>query len=92
MKSRKKRAHTTPPTQPLKVVAIMLTEREQHLMDRLAGDLTDTLGRGVSRSATLRALVRVAARQPASWLSDQVASDIEQEIPAHRWGKKPVQA
>jgi len=41
---------------------------------------TDSLGRAVSNSTTIRALLRYAERQDPAWLHDHLLPCIEQEL------------
>ena len=84
----KTRGKKQPVVKPLHIVSITLSATEQEQLNSLAEALTDALGRGVSRSATLRALVRFASKQGEHWLYAHVVPEIEQELPAHQWGRK----
>jgi hypothetical protein len=71
------------------MTAVTLSSTEQAALDDLASTLTDLLGRGVSKSAAIRALVRFAGQQRDVWLAEHVLPQIEQELPAHHWGLRP---
>jgi hypothetical protein len=79
----------SPKALPLFIRTVTFTQTEQALLDRMSQDVSDTLGRKVSGSALLRALVRYAASQPYAWLLDQLRPQVEQEMSSgRRWGSK----
>jgi hypothetical protein len=64
-----------------------MTDRE--ILQRLRQDATDSIGRSVSSSAIMRALVRYADQQDETWAREQLFSLVEQEFNAGIiWGKK----
>jgi hypothetical protein len=57
-----------------------LTPPTAALLMQLSIAATDTLGRAVSHSTVLRALLRYAEHQDPAWLRDQLFPLIEQEL------------
>ena len=83
------RQKKSPPKEPLKVVTMKLTPVEEHVLQRLSQDASDTLGWTVSSSVVVRALIRQAGQQPAAWAPSTLHPLIEQEIAQGRvWGSK----
>lgn len=83
------RAKRTPAPEPLKVVSLKLTPTAEHLLNDLSQDATDAIGRPVSSSALVRALLRYLAQQPSTWAATTLHPLIEQEIGHGRvWGKR----
>ena len=83
------RQKKTPPKEPLKVVTMKLTTVEEHVLQRLSQDASDTLGWTVSSSAIMRALIQHAGQQPPAWATAALHPLIEQEIAQGRvWGSK----
>jgi len=75
----------------LKVFTVKLTPTAERLLQQLGQDASDTLGRPVSSSALLRALLAYVEQQPRSWASSALYPFVEQEIARGRvWGKKQV--
>jgi hypothetical protein len=75
--------------QPLVVRTHSLTPESERLLHQWSQEATDALGWTVSSSAVLRALLRYASRQPASWVPGNLFPIIEQEIAAGvLWGRK----
>lgn len=75
--------------EPLKVCSIKLPPTAADMLDDLSQDATDTLGRPVSSSALVRALLLYLAQQPPSWVDANLYPLVEQEIARGRvWGKK----
>jgi hypothetical protein len=68
-------------------MTLAMTDRE--ILQRLRQDATDSIGRSVSSSAIMRALVRYADQQDETWAREQLFSLVEQEFNAGIiWGKK----
>lgn len=85
------RTKKTPPMEQLKVFTVKLTPTAERLLQQLGQDASDTLGRPVSSSALLRALLAYVEQQPRSWASSALYPFVEQEIARGRvWGKKQV--
>jgi hypothetical protein len=80
--TRKKRAPAAP--LPLTVTAIALTAAERATLDRLAQEQSDFLGRKISRSTLVRALIRFAERNIVAL---ELRAYIEVELKQGRkWG------
>jgi len=83
------RQKKSPPKEPLKVVTMKLTPVEEHVLQRLSQDASDTLGWTVSSSALMRALIQHAGQQPPAWVAAALHPLIEEEIARGRvWGSK----
>lgn len=75
--------------EPLKVVTVKLTAAMEQALQGLSQDASDALGWTVSSSAMIRALIRQAGKQPASWAATELHPLIEEEIAQGRvWGSK----
>lgn len=90
MSTTKTRGKKAGKNEALKIVAITMSAKEEKQLQRLARQMADEIGRGVSRSAVLRALVRLAAKTPAGGQDGELRAEVEREIPLHRWGKAPA--
>jgi len=78
----------TPQKQPLKVYSMKAAPAVEELLHRLSQDASDALGRPVSHSAILRAILSYVDQQPSSWALSLYPL-IEEEIEQGRvWGKK----
>jgi hypothetical protein len=83
------RRKKTPLKEPLKVVTVKLPPAAEQSLQRLSRDASDALGWTVSSSAVVRALIRQAGQQPASWATAALHPLIEEEIAQGRvWGSK----
>jgi hypothetical protein len=79
----------TPSPEPLKICSLTLTETAERLLNDLSQDATDAIGRPVSNSALVRALLQYLAQQPSTWTATTIYPFVEQEIERGRvWGKK----
>jgi hypothetical protein len=79
---RKQRTSTTPA--PLRVSAIALTRDDLTILSKLAQEQSDLLGRAISRSTLVRALIRFAERNIAAL---ELRAYIEVELQQGRkWG------
>lgn len=90
MSERKKR-RTKQPTAPLPLIihSLTLTEADKEIVERLSSDASDYIGRRVSGSAVLRALVRFADRQGYRWVLSDLCPFIEREMSEGvLWGKQ----
>jgi len=65
-----------------------LTSPTAALLMKLSIEATDTLGRAVSNSTIIRALLRYAERQDPTWLRDHLFPCIEQELQHGRQERK----
>ena len=76
-------------TEPLKTYSLNLTPAAEQFFSQLSQEASDALGRSVSNSALLRALLVYIEQQPRSWASTQLYPLVEQEIARGRvWGRK----
>jgi hypothetical protein len=76
-------------TEPLKAYPLNLTPTANRFFQRLSREASGALGRTVSTSAILRALLCYVEQQPRSWAATELYPLIEQEIARGRvWGKK----
>ena len=76
-------------TEPLRAYPLNLTPTANRFFQRLSREASDALGRTVSTSAMLRALLCYVEQQPRSWASTQLYPLVEQEIARGRvWGRK----
>jgi hypothetical protein len=79
----------SPPGEDLKVCSLKLTLAAEDVLHDHSQDATDALGRPVSHSALVRALLQYLARQPSSWAATALYPLIEEEMRRGRvWGKK----
>lgn len=71
---------------PCTLRSIALTPSDEEILQDLSQEATDTLGRAISGSAIVRALLRLAKQQK---LSSQLIDLAEAELNSGtRWGKK----
>ncbi len=83
------RAKTTPKRQPLVIRSLTLTHDADETLQRLSKDASDYIGRAVSGSAVVRALLRHVAQQPVSWVTARIFPLVEKELNSGvMWGKK----
>ncbi len=83
------RLKKSPPKEPLKVCTVKLTPAAEQILQTLSQDASDALGWTVSNSAVVRALIRHAGQQPATWATAALHPLIDQEITQGRvWGSK----
>jgi hypothetical protein len=76
-------------SEPLKVCSLTLTPTAEDVLNDHSQDATDALGRPVSHSALVRALLQYLARQPSTWAATALYPLIEEEMKRGRmWGKK----
>jgi hypothetical protein len=76
-------------TEPLKTYSLSLTPTAEQFFCQLSQDASNALGRTVSNSAMLRALLVYVEQQPRAWASTQLYPLVEQEIARGRvWGRK----
>jgi hypothetical protein len=80
-----------PPTQEkpqLAIHSVTLSAEESAILDRLSQEATDFLGRSISNSAVLRALLRQIDKQGPS-AADNLCFEVERELKAGvLWGRK----
>jgi len=78
-----------PDKEPLIVRSHALTPSTKATLGRLRNDATDTLGRAVSNSTIVRALLRYADAQGIAWAREHLFPLIGQEMTSGiLWGKK----
>jgi hypothetical protein len=75
--------------EPLHISSLALTPSTEITLKRISRDATDVVGRTVSDSAVVRALLRYVAQQPLPWVREHVYPHLEAEMSAGvLWGKK----
>jgi len=75
--------------EPIHVSSLSLTPSTQTTLRRLSQDATDVIGRTVSDSALVRALLRYVEQQPLSWVRETLYPYVEMEMTTGTlWGKK----
>jgi hypothetical protein len=89
-------ARTKKPTSeerpPLSIHSVTLSAQESVILDRLSREATDFLGRSISGSAVIRALLRRIDKQGPS-AADDLCFEVERELQAGvLWGKKKERA
>lgn len=83
-----KRHTASPSKQSLLIRTHALTHEEDTVLQQLSQDATDFLGRSISSSAIVRALIRQVARQKLP-TREVLFLEVEQELNAGvMWGKK----
>lgn len=77
------------PKEPLLIRSLTHTPTTDAIAKRLSQDATDYIGRPISSSAMLRALLRYVDQQDAAWVRSQLFPLIEKEISnGLLWGSK----
>ena len=80
-----------PPTQEqpqFSIHTISLTTEETKVLQNLSQEASDFLGRSISNSAVIRALIRQVVKQGPS-AADDLFFEVERELKAGvRWGKQ----
>jgi hypothetical protein len=77
--------------EPITIRSYTLTPPTVARLQQMRRDATDYIGRGVSNSAVVRALILHASQQSPTWVREIVFPLIEEEIRAgRRWGKQRV--
>lgn len=85
MAARKKQ----PTKEPLHISSLSLTLTTADVLRRLSQDATDVIGREVSSSAVIRALLRHVEQQGLPWAREHLYANIETEMTQGiLWGKK----
>jgi hypothetical protein len=83
------RPKKTPPKAPLVIHSLTLTSTTAATLRRLSTDAAEYIGRAVSGSAIVRALLRHIAQQPESWVQARIFPFVEKELESGViWGKK----
>src|SRR5262245_34859943 len=80
------RRKTTPEKKPLVRLTVTVTPEVLTTLARLAQEATDTIGRPISPSAVLRALVASFALQPVTPLLPYLEAELTQ---GRLWGTRP---
>lgn len=82
------RKKPTPKNETL-VRSLAHTTTTEEITRRLSQDATDYIGRAVSNSAVIRALIRYADTQGTTWIQKALFPLIERELESGMvWGKK----
>ena len=83
------RAKPKPKREPFSISSVSLSRETEDLLERLGHDAADYIGRRVSGSAIIRALLRHAGTQGSAWLRAQLFPLVEREVESGVvWGKK----
>lgn len=78
-----------PPKEPLLIRSLTHTPTTEAIVKQLSQDATDFIGRPISSSAMLRALLRYVDQQDDTWRREQLFPFVEKEISSGLlWGKK----
>jgi len=78
-----------PKKDPVFIHSYSLTAAVERALRRMSQEATDSIGREVSSSAIVRALVLYTDRQPPTWLREQLLPLVEEEITGGIvWGRK----
>jgi hypothetical protein len=85
--SRRKSTPANPSAPVLNLHTVKLTEHEANLLKRLADELADRTGRASSRSATLRALIRLSAQFDGAMLERLASAMAAEFYTGVHWGK-----
>lgn len=80
---------TEPKKEGVVVHSLALAPDTEKILERLSGEASDYIGRKVSESAIIRALVRFADRQDYQWVLAQLCPLVEEELASGiTWGRK----
>jgi len=83
------RPKKNPPKEPPVIHSLTLTPATAATLRRLSTDAADYIGRAVSESAVIRALLRHIEQQPESWVQARIFPFVEKELESGvLWGKK----
>jgi hypothetical protein len=78
-----------PAKPPFLFHSLTLTEQDNVILRSLGQDARDCIGRAVSTSAIMRALIRYAGQQSEAWAREHLFPIVEQEMNAGvLWGGK----
>jgi hypothetical protein len=73
----------------IRISSLALTPSAEAALKRISRDATDVVGRTVSESAVVRALLRYIEQQPVPWRRTHLYPHIEAEMNAGvLWGKR----
>jgi hypothetical protein len=73
--------------QPFVIHSFALAEENEETLANVRQTASDAIGRPISGSAVVRALLRYVTRQPSFWIAKQIHPLLEQEIEEGReWG------
>lgn len=76
-----------PQKQPFVIHSFALVVDNEETLADVRQTATDAIGRPISGSAVVRALLRYVGQQPSFWIAKQIHPLLEQEIEAGRvWG------
>jgi hypothetical protein len=86
METAKKRTPKTLPPAPLRIHSLALTEEDSGALSALAHACSDRIGRAISHSAVLRALIRLTDRGTVPLPT--LVEGVEEELQSGRkWGR-----
>ena len=70
------------------ITTVSLTPDEVQILQRLSEDASDVVGRRISGSAVLRAVVQWLGAHDLKFTREQILPLIEKELLLLRWGRK----
>ena len=83
------RPKKNPLKEPLVIRSLTMTPTTAKTLQRLSAAASDYIGRTVSESAIVRALLRHIEQYPASWVQARIFPFVEKELDSGvMWGKK----
>ena len=83
------RAKKNPPIEPPVIHFLTMTPTTAKTLQRLSAAASDYIGRTVSESAIVRALLRHIEQYPASWVQARIFPFVEKELESGVvWGSK----
>jgi hypothetical protein len=86
----KKRVRKTPPPEPLRIQGLALTAEDSEALRGLSSTISDHVGRKVSSSAILRAMIHLADTDaiPLATLVGAIETEMNS---GRKWGRTPRQ-
>jgi hypothetical protein len=72
----------------IRVTTIVFTETEKAILQRVSRQASDEIGRAISMSGVLRALVSWLNTQDATFVREEIIPIIAKELSLLRWGRK----
>jgi hypothetical protein len=83
------RTKKLPPKEPLLIRSLTHTPTTEAIVKQLSQDASDSIGRPISSSAIIRALLRYADQQDTQWEQEQLFPFVEKELSSGiLWGAK----
>jgi hypothetical protein len=72
----------------IRVTTIVFTETEKVVLQRVSRQASDEIGRTISMSGVLRALISWLSTQDAQFVRESLLPLVEKELSLLRWGRK----